>query len=71
MPKATVKLPSGTEEIRIHRTDNSFFTLKNGDTIELDDVPSQQRFERLMAKHFIQIPEAKADAAPPAVKGKK
>lgn len=74
MPKAKVALPKGTEEIRVHRTDNTFFTLKDGDTVELDDVPAQQKFERLMSKHFVPIPEpvpqAKvADAAP--VKGKK
>lgn len=75
MSKAKVALPKGTDEIRIHRTDNTFFTLKDGDTVELSDVPGQQRAERLMDKHFVPIttsPEAaqpKPDAAP--AKGKK
>jgi hypothetical protein len=74
MPKAKVNLPKGTETIRIHRTDNTFFDLKDGDTVELDEVPGRQREERLMDKHFVPIttpvPEAAQPTAAPS-KGKK
>lgn len=74
MPKAKVTLPKGTDEIRIHRTDNTFFTLRNGDTVELDDIPAVQRAERLMDKHLVPVVEARTPAAPtpaPTPKGKK
>lgn len=68
--KARVALAEG---FRIHRTDNTFFDVKQGDVVETDDIPGRQREERLMDKHLVPITDAPkaavaADAAKP--KGK-
>lgn len=56
MARAKVTLPKGTESIRIYRLDNTFFDLRDGDTVDLDGVPATARADRLAAGHFMPSP---------------
>lgn len=68
MRKATVTLKEG---FRYYRLDNHYYDVKNGDTVDLDDMTPRDAHARIAAGH-VKLDDAPAAApAPAADKGKK